>query len=593
MGSPAPEDPAAAGSAPPAGSSRTPQKARPRYRDALRQRDLRVLIAAFLVDQVGSWSYIVVISVYVFDRTHSAQWLAALAVCRWAPGLLLASYGGVLADRYQRVTVMMVSALASAVLMTGMAVVVATGAPVGLVLALVALSAVPLAPYQPAARALTPEVVGEKDLAAANSIFSALENLVVVVGPGIGALLLLTGQPVIGVAINAASFAAAAVLVSRLRVRSRGGGEADGGTWQQLTAGFKALGAQPVAVAVILFCALDSAVYGASTVLYVPLSVRLGTGADGYGYLLAGSALGGLLGAGLANRLSSASRLAPVIMGSICVQALPFLVTIPVITARAPALAAVLQVVSGVGMVIVDVLALTTLQRDLPGEVLGRVMGVFDTVVLAGILLACVVAGVLLAHAGVDVTLVAIGLGIPAIALTGLPTLLRADRASAAVAGRLRPLVELLSGLDLLAGADHGTLERLAAAASEVAVPAGQVVIREGGQADALWVLIRGELSVRVREGQPSTRDLPPVTAPGYVGELGLLHGIPRTATVRASQDSQLLRIGGQDFLAALQGGRASRSLMSLASTRMARTPWVRPSAPARPVEAASEGGTP
>src|SRR5580700_6544114 len=145
MGSPAPEDPAAAGSAPPAGSSRTPRKARPRYRDALRQRDLRVLIAAFLVDQVGSWSYIVVISVYVFDRTHSAQWLAALAVCRWAPGLLLASYGGVLADRYQRVTVMMVSALASAVLMTGMAVVVATGAPVGLVLALAALSAVPLA----------------------------------------------------------------------------------------------------------------------------------------------------------------------------------------------------------------------------------------------------------------------------------------------------------------------------------------------------------------------------------------------------------------------------------------------------------------
>ena len=63
-----------------------------------------------------------------------------------------------------------------------------------------------LAPYQPAAGALTPEVVGEKDLAAANSIFSALESLVVVVGPGIGGLLLLTGRPVISVAINAASF---------------------------------------------------------------------------------------------------------------------------------------------------------------------------------------------------------------------------------------------------------------------------------------------------------------------------------------------------------------------------------------------------
>ena len=76
-----------------------------------------------------------------------------------------------------------------------MAVVVAVHAPVGLVLALSALSAAALAPYQPASGALTPEVVGEKDLAAANSIFAALENLVVVIGPGIGGLLLLTGRP--------------------------------------------------------------------------------------------------------------------------------------------------------------------------------------------------------------------------------------------------------------------------------------------------------------------------------------------------------------------------------------------------------------
>ncbi len=583
-----PEDPAATGSLRPAGAGGPQRKPRARYRNALRHRDLRLLITAFMVNQVGSWSYLVVISVYVFDRTHSTQWLAALAVCRWAPGLLLASYGGVLADRYQRVTVMMVSALASATVMTAMAVVVATGAPIGFVLVLAAVSAVPLAPYQPAAGALTPEVVGEKDLAAANSIFSVLQNLVVVLGPGIGGLLLLTGRPVIGVAINAASFAAAAALVSRLRVRSRGGGEAEDGTWQQLTAGLKALGARPVAVAVILFCALDSAVYGASTVLYVPLSVRLGTGTDGYGYLLAGSALGGLLGASLANRLSSASRLAPVIMGSICVQALPYLATVPV---RAPALAAALQVISGVGMAIVDVLALTSLQRDLPGEVLGRVLGVFDTVVLAGILLASAAAGVLLAHAGVAVALVAVGAGIPVIALAGLPALLRADRTSAMAAEQLRPLAGLLSGLDLLAGSDYGTLERLAAAASEVTVPAGQVIIREGDPADALWVLVRGALSVRVRDGQPGARDLPPVTAPGYVGELGLLHGIPRTATVRASQDSELLRIGGQDFMAAQQSGGTSRSMVSVAGTRMARTPWVWPSAPPHRAGGISEGG--
>ena len=437
-----------------------------------------------------------------------------------------------------------------------------------------------LAPYQPAAGALTPEIVGEKDLAAANSVFSALESLVVVVGPGIGGLLLLTGRPVIGVAINAASFAVAAVLVTRLRVRSRGGGQAGDSQTQQWAAGLRSLAAQPVAIAVILFCALDSAVYGAATVLYVPLSVRLGTGPNGYSYLLACSAIGGLLGAGLANRLSGASRLAPVIMGSICLQAVPYLLTVPV---HWPALAAALQVVSGIGMIIVDVLAITSLQRDLPGDVLGRVLGVFDTVVLAGILLASLATGILLAHFDVNVALVAVGAGIPALALVGLPTLLRADRTSAAVAERLRPRVTLLAELDLLAGADRRALERLAAAAQEIVMPPGQVVIREGDEADALWILADGELSVQASGDGPEPRELAPVTAPGYVGELGLLHGIPRTATVRTIRPSTLLRIDGQDFLSAVQVSQPSPSLLSVAGTRMARTPWRRPAAAAPP----------
>jgi MFS family permease len=577
--SPVPEESVAAAGPAPAVAGKL--AARGRYRDALRHRDLRLLIAAFVVDDIGSWSYIVVISVYIFDRTHSTQWLAANAACRWGPSLLLASYGGVLADRYQRTTVMVISALASAVLMTGMAVAVASAAPVGYVLAISAVSSVALAPYQPAAGALTPEIVGEQDLSAANSIFSALQSLVVVVGPGIGGLLLLTGRPVISVAINAASFAVAAAMVTRLRVRSRGGGSAGGdSTAQQWVAGLRSLAAQPVAVAVILFCALDSAVYGAATVLYVPLSVRLGTGASGYSYLLAGSALGGLLGAGLANRLSGASRLAPVIMGSICLQALPFLLTVPV---HWPALAAALQVLSGVGMIIVDVLAITSLQRDLPRDVLGRVLGVFDTVVLAGILLASLATGILLAHADVNVALVAVGVGIPVLGLAGLRTLLRADRTSAAAAERLRPRVELLAKLDLLAGADRRTLERLAAAAEEIIMPAGQVVIREGDAADALWILADGELAVHATGSGPEPRELPPVTAPGYVGELGLLHGIPRTASVRTSRDSTLLRIGGPDFLSSLQVGQPSPSLLSVAGTRMARTPWLRPPASAQP----------
>jgi hypothetical protein len=230
-------------------------------------------------------------------------------------------------------------------------------------------------------------------------------------------------------------------------------------------------------------------------------------------------------------------------------------------------------------MVIVDVLAITTLQRDLPGEVLSRVLGISDTLILSAILLASLATGILLAHADVNVALIAVGVGIPAIGLVGLPTLRRADSTSAAEAERLRPLVELLSELDLLTGADRRTLERLAAAAQEFVMPAGTLIIREGDEADALWILARGELSVQASGGGLKPRDLPPVTAPGYVGELGLLHRIPRTATVRTAHQSTLLRIDGQDFRSALQASLPSPSLLAVAGTRMARTPDYPPAA--------------
>jgi hypothetical protein len=64
MAPPDPRDsvaPAEAGPTVASGTGKT--AARSRYRDALRYRDLRLLIASFVVDQIGSWSYIVVISV--------------------------------------------------------------------------------------------------------------------------------------------------------------------------------------------------------------------------------------------------------------------------------------------------------------------------------------------------------------------------------------------------------------------------------------------------------------------------------------------------------------------------------------------------
>jgi CRP-like cAMP-binding protein/predicted MFS family arabinose efflux permease len=546
-----------------------PTATRGRYRSALGSRDLRLLLAAFLTDSIGGWAYNVVLVVYVFERTGSPGLIAATTACGWVPRLLFSAYAGVLADRYERTRLMTLSALSCFVVGLTLAGAVATDQPVVLVLALHATTAVGATFYTPAARALVPEAVPERDLAAANAVFGVCENVVVVVGPAIGALLLLTGEPALGVLFNALTFLGSAAFVQAISLRSQGSGGDEGGLRTQVATGLKALRDEPVALVLVLYTALDSAVFGATTVLFVPLSQRFGTGTEGYGYLTASMAVGGVLAGFVVDRLSSTRRLAPVIVGGMCVLALPVAAAV---AARGPVTGALLMVLAGAGMVVVDVLSITALQRDLPRAVLSRVFGVFETLVLVGILLASAGTSALLTFASLDTTLLVVGLGISAASVLFMAPLLRADRRSAASLAALHPRVAMLEVLDLLAGSPRATLEQLARALEEVQLPAGQVVLREGDPADALYVVVSGEVAVSARGEGRRSRRLRTLGARSYFGEIGLLRGGVRTATVRTTEPTVLWRLPAADFSAALEHGAVSSSLLSVAGARLARS---------------------
>lgn len=541
-----------------------------RYRDVLRVRDFRRLVTAFLIDQVGGWAYNVVLIVWVFDKTHSPTWIAITTASGWVPRALCSPYAGVLADRYERTKVMLWSSLLSFLAMTGVALVVAGDGPPALALVFGALSICFVSAYRPAAGAVIPDVVSEQELVSANALFGGLENLVVVLGPAIGGLVLVAGSPAVGVAFNALTFLAAGLLVFGLDVRSHGAAGAEGeSALTQFADGFRALRRAPIVVVLIVFCYLDSAVYGAATVVYVPLSERLGTGTNGYSYLIAAMALGGVALAAVANRFSASSRLAPLILIGMLMLALPFAATAGV---HHSWLAAALQVVAGGGMLIVDILAITAIQRDLPNEVMSRVFGLFEAGVPATLLIASFSTAILLHAFGLTTTLLAIGFGFSGAAVLGLLPLWRADRRAMVAVRALEPRIKLLESLDLFAGASRLAVERLAQTATEVMVAAGDVVIREGDEADALWVLVTGEVTVSARGEAARARRLRTMGAGTYFGEIGLLRRVPRTATVEALEPCTLLRIDGADFLDAVQNAGVSSSMLSQSTARLART---------------------
>lgn len=256
-----------------------------RYRSALRQRDVRLLLGSLTISATGSWAYNVALLAFVFERTHSLAWVGFAGVVRFVPALLLSVYAGVVAERAERVRLMVWSDLLCAVWQAGLAIVAATDGSVGLGLGLAALTSATNVVYNPAVAATIPSLVEDDDLVAANALNGTIESLVVVAGPAVGAGLLLIGSPSTAFAINAGSFALSALLVGRMRTRSRLVDVTEAGTagpLKQLTVGVRTIVGQPAARTLVSFCVLVSVVYGTDTVLFVGVSEdRLGSGTQG------------------------------------------------------------------------------------------------------------------------------------------------------------------------------------------------------------------------------------------------------------------------------------------------------------------------
>jgi anion transporter len=110
---------------------------------------------------------------------------------------------------------------------------------------------------------------------------------------------------------------------------------------------------------------------------------------------------------------------------------------------------------------------------------------------------------------------------------------------------------DLLSKVHLFAGLDRVTLAKLAAHLESVAVPGGADLFRQGDAGDAFYLVARGSLGAFVTpEGDRTARRVNTVGPGEPFGELALLGDHPRTATIRADDDAEVLRLERGRFLA-------------------------------------------
>ena len=531
-----------------------------------------MLFGGLLITATGSWAYNVALLAFVYDQTHSLGWVGAAGLARFVPQLVLSVYGGVIAERTERIRLMVGSDLLCALWQTGLAITAAVTGPPALALVFAALTSITAVVYMPATAATIPSIVDEDDLVAANALNGMIDQLVVIAGPAVGAILLMLGSAPMVFAVNAASFAVSALIVSRMRTRSRPVDVTEGGRagpLRQMTVGVRTIMGLPAARTLVAYCGLVSFLYGTDTVLFVGVSEhRLGTGPEGFGYLLAGLGVGGLLAAGFVNQAAGSRRLGVIILAGALGYSLP---TALLAVIHAPGLAFLVQVFRGGATLVVDVLAITALQRAVAPDQLARVFGVFWAFVLAAITLGTLLTPAVVSVLGLNGGLLVMALAPAALAVAGYPALRAIDRETATRALELEPKVALLEQIEIFAKARRPILERLAAAATEVRFPPASTIIREGDAADALYVLADGDVQVSVR-GEGAQLTLAELAAPNYFGELGVLEGIPRTATVTALTECRCEQIDGATLLEALVTSPPSSSLMETAQGRLTAT---------------------
>jgi len=338
-------------------------------RGALRSRNFRLLMACDVVS-VGGYSVAVVAIPFavlaVGGSASDVGYVSASSLIFLVVSLL---FGGAVADRLPRHKVIMVANALQALAQAASAVIVLEGAAqVGGLMALAAVRGIGAGIYYPAAQGLLPETVPVQDRAQANAINRVGRNSAQIGGSALGGVLVGLVGPGWGLALNAVSFAVAGALRAGMRFPSLPPMPANG-MLAQLREGWQDfISRRWLWVFVLEFTCVLAIFTATISVLGPVVAVAHFGGARSWGVIMAAYGAGAVLG-GAAMIAARPRRMLVAAVASLSVFALLlFALAVPL---PVPLVAAA-AVLTGICLEIFSVCWMTTMQQEIPANMLSR-----------------------------------------------------------------------------------------------------------------------------------------------------------------------------------------------------------------------------
>ncbi len=381
-------------------------------------RPFHLLITSLAVSSCGDWLYNVALLALVYERTGSATWVSLTTAARVVPVVALGPLGGVMADRYDRRRLMIGADLIRAGLMVALGLVAAAGLPILLAPGLAACATAAGAVYPSCVAACTARFVPDEQLQPANALRAGIGQAAIVAGPVLGALAMLVAGPAVAILLNALTFIGSAFAIGAIRAGEKfAPPERDADVQMpsvlaEIRTGARALRGAPAAIRLVAADVLGSAVYGMLTVTLVLVARKVGAGSGGYGLLLGGFGVGGVIGASVTARFDAPTRWRRTLAIAMLLVGIA-LAALGVVPTLAGAVA--LAVLGGGGMIVGEVLGETALPRMLDDAVLARAYGLVFPISISGIVAGSLIAGPLVSLFGLTGAMVAGGASVLAI----------------------------------------------------------------------------------------------------------------------------------------------------------------------------------
>ena len=369
-------------SLPPAATARPPRSGSVSWRDtfaALKHRNFRLFFIGQLVSLIGTWMQSTAQGWLVYQLTGSKILLGTVTACGTLPMLLLSLWGGSVADRHPKRTIlyytqtgMMLTAFVFAALVAGGHI------QTWQILLLAALGGVAMAFDLPARQSFMVEMTSQEDLMNAVSLNSSIVNGARVVGPAVAGILMASAGITWCFFLNGVSFIAVIAGLFLMRLPKFVPPLKPSSTGRHILEGFQYVaGHRQVRILLLLFSVVG--VFGWSYLVLLPAYAAdiLHVGERRYGVLLGANGFGALLGALTVATFGRRVQPRRMILGGLWLFSAMLLL---LAFARWYPLVLLCLVVGGWGMLLYFSTTNTLVQGSVSHAMRGRVMGIWALV---------------------------------------------------------------------------------------------------------------------------------------------------------------------------------------------------------------------